>query len=314
MMNRCLACSITILVLWPVYCAAQPPKSGGQAESFEPAQAPAASAETLESVPPVAVAQVVDAARLAAIELRSDVCFHEVDGVRLLADFFRPPISGDVPVLLVIHGGGWVAGDKSHITSHAYRIAAEGFAVLSINYRLAPRYPFPAQLEDVYAALRYIDQNADSLRIDRSRIGVWGYSAGGHLAALASVYPQPGTPRPVVCVAGGAPCDFTRIPARSTALAAFLGGPRAEREETYTIASPATHASADDPPMFFINGDSDLLVPQANSMKLRKRLDEAGVTTAVYTAKFQGHMATFLNLNAVDAGIDFVSLYLKATD
>ncbi len=82
--------------------------------------------------------------------------------------------------------------------------------------------------------------------------------------------------------------------------------------EIYRDASPITHATPDDPPTFFFHGDSDLLVPDSNSNRLYERLRELEVATERFIAKHQGHMATFINLTAVDAGIKFAKQQLEA--
>lgn len=240
-----------------------------------------------------------------------DIVYHEVDGTKLLADFHRPENPQRVPIVLMIHGGGWVAGTRHQILIHANRLTAEGFAVLSIEYRLAPKHKYPAQLDDVRAAIRYIQEQADALNVDANKLVIWGYSAGGHLAALAATNPLDGLPRPKVCVAGGAPCDFTNLPETNATLAPFLGGTRREVPQVYIDASPASHASSDDPPTFFFHGDSDLLVPDSNSQSLYEKLLACKVPTERFIAKGQGHMATFINLQAIDSAIDFVKKHLS---
>jgi triacylglycerol lipase len=242
---------------------------------------------------------------------KPDIVFHEVEGVKLLADFYRPANNSRVPIVLMIHGGGWITGTRRQIMIHANRLTAAGFAVLSIEYRLAPKHKFPAQLDDVQAAIRYIQEQADALNVDANRLVIWGYSAGGHLAALAATNPKEGLARPKVCVAGGAPCDFTTLPEDNATLAPFLGGSRREVPEVYSEASPTTHASPDDPPTFFFHGDSDLLVPDANSQRLFDKLISCKVPTERFIAKDQGHMATFINLQAIDQAISFVKKHLS---
>ena len=87
------------------------------------------------------------------------------------------------PCILMIHGGAWFAGDKLNDTLHAKRLAKLGFVVVAINYRLIPMHPFPAQLDDCNIALEWMQAQADDLGLNLEKLGVWGYSAGGHLAA-----------------------------------------------------------------------------------------------------------------------------------
>jgi acetyl esterase/lipase len=223
----------------------------------------------------------------------------------------RSSIAKQLPIVLLIHGGGWVAGNRHQILIHANRLTSAGFAVLSIEYRLAPKFKHPAQLDDVRAAIDYIESKSSDWQLDLNQFVIWGYSAGGHLAALASLLPKEPTLRPKVCVAGGAPCDFTTLPPNNKSLVPFLGATRADQPQVYADASPLTHASADDPPVFFINGDSDLLVPIENSTRLMDQLKSQNVRVDQYVAKFQGHMATYMNLKSVDAAIAFVNQVLK---
>ncbi len=240
-----------------------------------------------------------------------NLVYHEVEDVKLLADFYRPASDSRVPIVLMIHGGGWITGTRHQVMIHVNRLTSAGFAVLSIEYRLAPKFKFPAQLDDVQAAIRYIQEQADALNVDANKLVIWGYSAGGHLAALAATNPKEGLTRPKVCVAGGAPCDFTTLPEDNATLAPFLGGSRRELPDVYIAASPASHATSDDPPTFFFHGDSDLLVPDSNSQRLFERLNSCKVPTERFIAEGQGHMATFINLNAIDSAIAFVKKHLS---
>ncbi len=108
----------------------------------------------------------------------------------------------------MIHGGAWSAGDKWNMRDHARQLAQAGYVAISINYRLAPQFKYPAQIDDCRAGLRWVHQVADQYKIDTSRLAVYGYSAGGHLAALLATDPLEGLPRIKVAILGGAPCDF----------------------------------------------------------------------------------------------------------
>ena len=109
------------------------------------------------------------------------------DGVELFADIYMPPGEGPNPGVLMVHGGAWAAGSKWNVLFHANQLAQHGYTVAAIDYRLAPKHKFPAQLEDCRAALDWMRANADKYRIDKSRIGAYGYSAGGHLVSLLAV-------------------------------------------------------------------------------------------------------------------------------
>src|SRR5205823_8686811 len=102
---------------------------------------------------------------------------------RNVLDLYRPPkAEGPVPLVIWVHGGGWQNGDKSR--TPALDLLARGYAVASINYRLSQHAPFPAQIHDCKAAVRFLRAHAAEYRLDPDRVGAWGMSAGGHLVAL----------------------------------------------------------------------------------------------------------------------------------
>ena len=125
----------------------------------------------------------------------ADVTYSTIPGYRpMVVDIYMPPKKGGPkPLVLYIHGGGWVAGHTRHSGALANfpaalaKLASEGFVVASLEYRLADEARFPAQLQDARAALRFLKSNAAKYGIDPSRSGVWGGSAGGHLAALTAL-------------------------------------------------------------------------------------------------------------------------------
>lgn len=116
---------------------------------------------------------------------------HRCDIYRIKSN--PPDISN--PGVILIHGGAWFAGDKTNDIIHAKKLAKMGFVVMVINYRLVPKHPFPAQIEDCYLAQEWLNSNANQLGVNPDQMGVWGYSAGGHLAALLATNPKEGLPR-----------------------------------------------------------------------------------------------------------------------
>ncbi|MCL2461036.1 MAG: alpha/beta hydrolase, partial [Defluviitaleaceae bacterium] len=112
-----------------------------------------------------------------------DIVIAEIDGDKVLLDLVLPESDKPAPVILNIHGGGWVGGDhKGHRFCGDY--IKRGWALADIGYRLSASAPFPAQIEDCHTAVRFLRANAAKYNLDPSRIGVFGFSAGGHLAAL----------------------------------------------------------------------------------------------------------------------------------
>ncbi|MEY2855520.1 MAG: hypothetical protein RL030_2652 [Pseudomonadota bacterium] len=232
-----------------------------------------------------------------------DVVYSVVSGFRpLIVDVYTPSDgAARRPLVLFIHGGGWTSGHTRHSGALSdfpevlAKLASEGFVVASLEYRLTGEAPFPAQLQDARAALRYLKANAAKYGIDPSRTGVWGGSAGGHLAALAAlscgetgVDPAP--------AAAGSECvqsaviwygvfDFAPMLAREanapsgdTAMNALLRCRPAECSSALVAqASPASHITAGDPPFLLIHGEDDRVVPVAQSREAEKVLRAAGV-------------------------------------
>ena len=118
--------------------------------------------------------------------VKKNMIYASVEGTDLKLDLFIPEkAEGPMPLVVWIHGGGWRSGSKENC--RALGLTEYGFAVASINYRLTDVAMFPAQIHDCKAAIRFLRANAKQHRIDPNRIGVWGSSAGAHLAALMGV-------------------------------------------------------------------------------------------------------------------------------
>jgi acetyl esterase/lipase len=242
-------------------------------------------------------------------------CSHQ--GKAGLCDVYAPaskPPQGGHPVVIVVHGGGWISGDKWTLEGHSRSLARNGIVAVTINYRLAPKHKFPTQLDDVRTALLWTKENAKRFSINLNRLGVFGYSAGGHLSTLvAALADEPLAVRSAasewsesdarwqqlpkiraVC-AGGPPCDFRSLPIDSATLAFFLGGSRREKSAVYAAASPAAHISSSDPVTQIIHGDSDFLVPISGSRKFHQAQLAAGIDSRLEVLPNQGHMVTFLH-------------------
>ena len=243
--------------------------------------------------------------------VQRDLVYKRVNGMVLTLDLYRPEeVSGPLPVIIFIHGGGWNRGRKERCP--AVRIVDDGYAVASIDYRLTSVAPFPAQIEDCKAAVRWLRANASKYNLDPDRIGVWGFSAGGHLAALLGT--SGGVPelegsgdnlnvssRVQAVLAVSAAVDFLRLyqdalttpnektPKVLTAIKMLMGGPIEEHKTTAIQASPLHYVSKDDPPFLIIHGEEDPTAPVIQCQLLAEALKRAGVETTLKIASERGH-------------------------
>lgn len=239
-----------------------------------------------------------------------DLEYARVDGKSLRLDLYLPPREegGRLPVVVWIHGGGWLGGDKSG--TPAPEVLGNRYAVASITYRLSWEATFPAQIHDGKAAVRWLRAHADRYGLDPERIGVWGASAGGHLAALLGTsggvaelegavggHLDQESRVQAVCVFFG-PTDLLAAlepgawpsQASSTSpVALLLGGPVVEQADLARLASPVAHVSADDPPFLLVHGDRDATVPVDQSERLHRALTSAGVSSTLYIVRGAGH-------------------------
>ena len=211
--------------------------------------------------------------------LQADVTYATVDGMELKMDVYYPSTGGPWPGVIFIHGGGWSEGDKAPL---AVNPAQAGFLTVSINYRMYPAYRFPAMIEDVKCAIRYLRQHAGLFNLDSSRIGLIGHSAGAHLAALAGLVDdrlgwdvgpyldQSSRVQAVVEVAG--PTDLCR--SFSEEVNAMKRN--VFEEAHWASASPLTYANAGAPPFLIVHGDADEAVPVEQAELFYQALHQAG--------------------------------------
>lgn len=275
------------------------------------------------------LAGLVFAASASAAEVKvlENQRYSQIEGKAGLCDVYTPtspaPESG-FPVVMVVHGGGWISGDKWTVEGYSRLLARNGFVAVTINYRLAPTYKFPAPVDDVREALLWVKSNASRFSIDVNRLGLFGYSAGGHLSALiASLADEPldvqaaasqwdpsdekwkQLPAIRAVCAGGPPCDFRSLDKNNRSLSYFLGGSRGEKPGVYRAASPAAHVSKDDPTTQIIHGEEDLMVPVEGSREFHQAQINVGIDSRMHTFPGQGHMVTFINPKTGELLLDF---------
>jgi acetyl esterase/lipase len=226
-----------------------------------------------------------------------DVTYRQLDGYRpQVVDIYVPAGKGKHPLVLYIHGGGWMGGHTRHSGALANfpavlaQLAAEGFTVASLEYRLANEAKFPAQLQDAKAALRFLGDHAGQYHIDPARVGIWGGSAGGHLTALAALTchntaldPEAGKD---VCATAAVTWygvyDFAKLVTRSRPdgddnTVKLMGCTRPCPAEVIARASPVTYITAKAPPFLLIHGTQDKTVPVEQSREGEAQLKAAGV-------------------------------------
>lgn len=240
----------------------------------------------------------------------------------LAADLYLPKHlpteANNWPVVLMVHGGGWSGRDRTDMDSTSEKLAKKGYAVFNISYRFAPQFIYPAQVQDLQLALLWLQNNATKYQLDLNRINAWGYSSGSHLVAqLASVTPgeaqtldlSPPLPKIRAVVAGGTPADLSQY-SNSPIIVPFLGVKRDENLQLYKEASPITHISSDDPPVFLYHGKLDQLVEKEQSINYYNALRKAGVPAELYLHPLWGHFAMFLfGWDAENKAIDFLNHY-----
>lgn len=240
----------------------------------------------------------------------------------LRADLYRPVSEGPLPGVLMVHGGSWARGSRSHMNDFAEHLASHGFVVMNIDYRLAPEHRFPAQLHDLQQATHWLRLEAEELNLDSHRVGGFGYSAGAHLVSLLGlVASQPGSEldqpyggpktRLSAVVAGGLPSDLRKF-GSGRILRDFLGGPMEEVPDLYEAASPVSHITREAPPFFLFHGRWDKLVPVHHSTDFQAALAVQGVYAELVLLEYRGHaLSFFFNDAAMDAAIAFLGRHLQ---
>lgn len=263
------------------------------------------------------------------------VVFASPGGTDLLVDLYLPASETPTPAIIFLHGGGWQAGTRTGGPGFARYFAQDGFAMASIDYRLVPRIRFPANVEDVKTAVRWLRANAHTYNIDPDRIALWGVSAGGHLGAIAALSPPAlfaGTDHldqscAVRCVFDGygpsaldlmdrqAEAEIATLQKTHPALPPWPGGrpahddpksvesrlidaPLQSAPEKVRAANPLTYVTADAPPFMLMHGYTDDAVPRGQSVALYEALAKAGAEASLYLVDGLGH--GFFNIAELD--------------
>jgi acetyl esterase/lipase len=240
-----------------------------------------------------------------SVKAELDLTYGRTPEQELKLDIYRPKMGGDsLPACVLVHGGGWVKGDKEKFRPLAIALAERGFVVANIEYRLGPVAKYPAAVQDCSLAVRWVRANAKRFGLDPARIGAWGGSAGGHLVGLLAAAPTHAKFLTSDLKDVSAAVQATCIMAGPTDLAAekFVESLRKAKEQSYGFqwlgtlyddapdlyrdASPITHFTKETGPVLFLCGDLDN--PDRDSAGMEK-LKSLGVPTKQVILKDARH-------------------------
>tara|TARA_R110000850_G_scaffold9033_18_gene33365 strand:- start:2629 stop:3501 length:873 start_codon:yes stop_codon:yes gene_type:complete len=259
--------------------------------------------------------------------VQKNIVFATHDGIDLALDLYLPVEKSDkpLPVVIWVHGGGWLNGSKDKCK--AAFLAPRGFAVASISYRLTDVAQWPGQINDCYAAVRWLRENAGDYGLDADHIGSFGSSAGGHLVALMGTRlageETVSSRVQAVCDWFG-PADLLTMPpnvvSETRSLEAvsqsngakLLGATVRDIPEKAKDASALYQVTSDDPPFLIMHGSEDPGVPIDQSIRLNQALSHAGVDSELFIVEGAGHGGPEFSTDEVQTKVaDFFARTLK---
>ncbi len=239
------------------------------------------------------------------VVFESGIEYANPDGQHLQLDLARPKTGdGPFPAVVCIHGGGFRAGKREGYDNLCIRLAEQGYVAVTVSYRLAPKYLFPAAVHDTKAAVRWVRANAAKYKIDPDRVGVTGGSAGGHLAQFLGVTAgvkefegdggNPTQSSGVTCVVNVyGPSDFTKSYGKSVDAAEVLplwfGGNLDTARPAHVRASPLNWVTPNAAPTLCIHGTDDKYVAHEQAVWMVDRLKACGVAADLLTLEGAGH-------------------------
>ena len=247
----------------------------------------------------------------AALPIEKEIVYTKIDGVELKLDLCRPKGDGPFPLVVCIHGGGWVGGNKTDVHPVLQALAQAGFVAASVQYRLAPTHQWPAQIEDCKCAVRHLRSRAKELNFDPQKVASLGFSAGGHLSLLLGLTDagdglegkgHNDQSSKVQCVVNYfGPTDFPTftIPAEldkdgkiapriDDLLVKFLGTSD-RKAEVMKKVSPIRYIKKECPPILTLHGTLDPIVPVQQAKDLDAALQKAGVSHRLELVDKAGH-------------------------
>ena len=239
-----------------------------------------------------------------------------------LLDIYLPAnAKGKIPLVIFVHGGGWLTNDKyadmGYMQKTVAEIVSSGFALASIDYRFSTQAVFPAQIQDCNRAVSFLYDNADKYGFDKKRFAVMGFSAGGHLASLMGLsknnsvkdFFMPGTSQSfsykgVVDFYG--PAELILFPGNNDVKSPesiLIGAAALTRPDLAKAASPVTYVDKNDPPFLIIHGEKDELVSPKQSQLLSAWLNLAGVQNELIIVKDAPHFGAMFDANEIRAKV-----------
>jgi acetyl esterase/lipase len=241
------------------------------------------------------------------VTMHGDIVYASPRNFRpLTLDLYLPKSRAPLPLLIFVHGGAWAGGTarSAEIIGDNFPdmfagFSAKGYAVVSISYRLSGEAKFPAQVQDLNAAIRFLRSKAQTYGIDGERIVVWGASAGAHIAMLSALDCKQGHLDPVKADAPSScvtavvdwfgPTAFDLQNPGATALA-YIGCAPSSCADTWKLTNVIESVSASAPPFLIVHGDADTLVPIAQSKTLLAALEKSSVSATFKTVPNGNHL------------------------
>lgn len=232
----------------------------------------------------------------------------ESGGFRLPIDVYRPTTPNGV-LMALLHGGGWISGAPEDMRDIAQIFANKGYTVAVPAYRLAPLHPFPAAVEDVHEALRFLRGKAEDWGYRTDRIVTLGNSAGGHLSAMCGLDQLDPACRANAVIALCPITDVcdprdTHLPISWSFLEQFMAVPWEGNEDRYCAASPVRRVGPASPPFLIVHGDADDIVPVDQAHRLHEALQTHGVDSELIVMADEGHAFTYAAWTEIEAAID----------
>lgn len=250
--------------------------------------------------------------------LHGNVAYNNNSLANHLLDIYLPPnAKGKVPVVIFIHGGGWLGNDKyadiGYMKKTVSEIVSSGFALASIDYRFATQAVFPAQIQDCNRAISFLFDNAEKYGLDKKRIAIMGFSAGGHLASLTGLsknnnvenFFMPGTNKSfsfkaVIDFYG--PAELILFPGANdpkSPESLLIGATPLSRPDLAKAASPVTYVDKNDPPFLIVHGEKDDIVSNKHSYLLSSWLKVFGVQNELVIVKDAPHFGVMFDSDEV---------------